>query len=260
MKIIKEKSIGKVLFIVEGEKTEPYILWKIFCKIFDYQLETNLRGRNYKIYNSQTNPDSRVYVVNAEESNIKHIDKDNNYLNNLFLELINNYDFDLDNAAIFYIFDRDDNSNTDSEFIRNLMATLSNSRDNPNYIRQGLLLLSYPSIESFTLSCFKEYSFEEKSETGSQLKKALNAYNINHDRISEEELEHAVKELLMALDEINECEFDLEDFSQCNHEVFEFEESYKSKNNVYKCLSLFVICLLDLGLIEVEHINDDFNS
>ena len=32
----KDKSIGKVLYIVEGGRTEPYILWKLFTQIFDY--------------------------------------------------------------------------------------------------------------------------------------------------------------------------------------------------------------------------------
>ena len=252
IKINKDKSIGKVLFIVEGEKTEPYILTKLFTNIFDYQLETQLRGRKYRIYNSKTNPYSRVYVINAEESNIKHINKDNEFLNNMFLELIENYDFDLDNAAVFYIFDRDDKSNTDSVFVEELLATLCNSRDNPNYIRQGLLLLSYPAIESFTLSCYKDSSFEELAGTGSQLKKSLHDYKINHNKISTNQIKHATNELLMALDDINGCKFDLDDFSQCNYDVFKFEESYKLKNDVYKCLSLFVICLLDLGLIEIE--------
>ncbi|WP_303797281.1 hypothetical protein [Ruminococcus flavefaciens] len=75
------------------------------------------------------------------------------FLDNLFKELIEKYDFDIDNAAIFYIYDRDDRSNTDNAFIENLLSKLGNSRDNPDYGRQGLLLLSYPSIESFTLSC-----------------------------------------------------------------------------------------------------------
>ena len=35
----KNKSIGKVLFIVEGAKTEPYLLGKIFTEVFDYQME-----------------------------------------------------------------------------------------------------------------------------------------------------------------------------------------------------------------------------
>ena len=47
----KDKNIGKVLFIVEGSRTEPYIMTKLFTSILDYQLETKLRGKGYKQYN-----------------------------------------------------------------------------------------------------------------------------------------------------------------------------------------------------------------
>ena len=49
----KDKKIGRVLFIVEGSKTEPYLLTKLFTGILDYQLETKLRGKRYKQYNSK---------------------------------------------------------------------------------------------------------------------------------------------------------------------------------------------------------------
>lgn len=93
-------------------------------------------------------------MINAKESSIKNIDRDNGFLDNLFMELIENYDFDVDNAAIYYLFDRDSRSNTDATFIEGLLSVLVNSRDNDSFDRQGILLLSYPSIESFTLSNF----------------------------------------------------------------------------------------------------------
>ena len=122
IRLNKEKSIGKVLFIVEGGKTEAYILHRIFCKILDYQMETILRDKGYHKYNSKENPTSQVFVINAEESNIKNIEKNNKYLDKLFKELIENYDFNIDNAAIYYLFDRDNKSNMDVEFIENLLS------------------------------------------------------------------------------------------------------------------------------------------
>jgi len=35
IRLNKEKSIGKVLFIVEGGRTEPFLLHRIFCKILN---------------------------------------------------------------------------------------------------------------------------------------------------------------------------------------------------------------------------------
>lgn len=251
IKLHKDKSIGKVLFIVEGTRTEPFILKKLFTQIFDYQIDTKIRGKAYKQYNSKINSDSKVYVINTKDSNIKSIQKDDGFLDNLFQELIDNYDFDIDNAAIFYIFDRDDRSNTDSSFISEMMTKLVNSRDNPGNNRQGLLLMSYPSIESFTLSCFQNNVIDEEFGTGKTLKTFLGLQAINQQKIDESALLHATSEMLKALGLINDCTYDLDDFSECNIEVFNFEENNRKTKGLYRCMSLFTICLLDLGLIEL---------
>lgn len=247
----KDKKIGRVLFIVEGSKTEPYLLTKLFTGILDYQLETNLREKGYKRYNKKDDPDAKIFVINAQESNIRFIEKDDGYLNNLFKELIEEYDFDIDNAAIFYIYDRDDRSNTDNAFIENLLSKLGNSRDNPDYVRQGLLLLSYPSIESFTLSCYHDNAIKMKFDTGQKLKTFLGEHNINNQRLDEDALKHAVTEMLTALGLINDCTYDLDDFSECNLDVYHYEESHKETSGLYQCMSLLIIALMDLGLIEL---------
>lgn len=123
------KRIGKVLFIVEGIKTEVNILHKIFTNIFDYQYEKLDRLDRYRPYNKKENPLSQVFVINAEKSNIKDINDGNGYLDNLFVKLINEYNFPVDKAAIFYIFDRDNYSNIDNEVIKDLIKRLNNSRE-----------------------------------------------------------------------------------------------------------------------------------
>lgn len=47
MKINKDKHIGRVLFIVEGSKTEFAILYRIFCKLLGYSYIE--KRRNYPI-------------------------------------------------------------------------------------------------------------------------------------------------------------------------------------------------------------------
>ena len=61
----KNRSIGKVLFIVEGAWTEAYVLRRIFTSIFDYQFETILRQKGYKKYNSKENATSADEVFFA---------------------------------------------------------------------------------------------------------------------------------------------------------------------------------------------------
>lgn len=248
----KDKSIGKVLYIVEGPKTEKYLLWKIFTQIFDYQFESITRTYPYHKFNSKENPYSKIFVINAAESNIKNIKKDDEFLNNLFAELIENYDFDIDNSAIYYLFDRDVESNTDAEFIKELLNTLTNARENNNNYRQGILLLSYPSIESFTLSCFDEKAFSFKIKLGNELKQYLENQRINQARIKDSNLQIAVENLVDVLRQTNEKDFNIDDFRELNIKIFEFEEEVYSKENVYNCLSLLAVSLIDLGLVEIE--------
>ena len=249
--INKHKSIGKVLFIVEGAWTEAYVLRKIFTIIFDYQFETILRGKGYKKYNSKENATSQVFVINAEESNIQYIKKDNQFLNNLFAELIENYDFDVDNAAIYYLFDRDNKSNTDSLFIKEMILRLVNSRDNDGYDRQGMLLLSYPSIESFTVSNFEDKCFDKAFAIGQDVKQYTHQMNYNHQKISQETLLHATKELFMALQEIEQKEFDIDSFGDTSKRVFDFEERKFQDSGLYQVLSLLAVAFVDLGLLEI---------
>ena len=251
IKINKEKSIGKVLYVVEGSKTEPYLLWRIFAKVFDYQVETILRNHPYQKFNSKVNPTSQIFVINTETSNIKTIAKDNDFLNNLFELLIEKYDFDIENTAIYYLFDRDCQSNTDKTFISNMLNILKNSRDNEGYERQGMLLLSYPSIESFTLSNFETNSFCQQFDLGDTLKSYLESKKINHNRINITTLTMAIQEMMDALAAIGVEDFDIDNFFNSNKAIFEYEEEVYSKESVYQALSLLCISLIDLGLIEV---------
>lgn len=247
----KNKSIGKVLYIVEGEKTEPYILHRLFTKILEYNIEIIKRNKPYHRYTCSTNSNSRVFVVNSEESNIRFIEKDNDYLNNLFKVLIEEYDFDVDNSAIYYIFDRDNHSNNDVPFIKELISTLGNSRENENYNWQGMLLLSYPSIEAFTMSNFHNNSFDEEVSTGTHLKQHLNYLKYFPNNINEDTLKFAVSELFKSFNQMNIDNYDLDDFSDCNMDIFNFEEGNYTNNEMYRILSLLCISLLDLGILEI---------
>jgi len=255
MKLNKDKRIGKVLFIVEGGNTEPYILHKVFTKIFDYELNAILRDKPFKRYNSKINLESQIFVVNAEESNIIHIKKDNDFLNNLFEVLITEYKFDIENSAIYYLFDRDPKSNTDAHFISGLLTQLTHSRDsNEGYSRQGLLLLSYPSVESFTASNFIDdlfnLSLKIPIKIGDDLKSYLHKENSTAQRINDTTILHAAYEMLAGLIKMDINEFDVDNFKETNIKIFGFQEKHFAENEVYRLLSLLTIALIDLGLIE----------
>ncbi|MBV4447886.1 hypothetical protein KM799_14915 [Clostridium tyrobutyricum] len=247
------KRIGKVLFIVEGIKTEINILHRIFTKIFDYQYEKLDRLDRYRPYNKKDNPLSSIFVINTEESNIKYIDDASGYLDNLFTKLINDYKFPVDKAAIFYIFDRDNYSNTNENLVVDLINRLGNSREsNDEYDRQGLLLLSYPSIESFTASNYIKDSFNLEIEKGSELKQYLHEQKIMYQDINKDTTELAVLEMNKAIKSIGIESYDLDNFKDTNLNIYNYEENHYRKTKKYKLLSLLCAALLDLGLIAIE--------
>ena len=250
----KEKNIGKVLLIVEGLKTEFYLLHKIFTRIFDFQYEKLDRMKKYRRYNKKEGIPSSVFVINTEESAITHIEDDNSFLNNMFEKLIKDYRFPIDRSSIFYIFDRDVKSNTDTQYIEKLIYSLSNSRDNSNkdFSRQGLFLLSYPAIESFVASNFLPNPFQLEFEIGEDLKKYLDEQKINQSRISEDSIKTAVEEMERAFCEIGITKYDLDDFTETNLQIFNFQEKFHYEKNKYKLLSLLSIVLLDLGMVQIE--------
>ena len=251
-KINKEKKIGKVLFIVEGLKTEFILLHKIFKNIFGYTYEKLDRNGKYRKYSSKINEHSSIFVINTQESNIKFINDSNEYLNNLFEKLIDEYHFPVDKASIFYIFDRDVKSNTNNELVKGLMDVLTNSRDNDGFTRQGLLLLSYPSIESYTASNFIPDTYKLEFDTGDLLKNYLHENKIIQNKINEETICFAVNQMNKYFESIQVNTYDIDNFKDTNLKVFSAQEECYSSFEKYQLLSLLSIAFIDLGMIEVQ--------
>ena len=113
MKLNKEKHIGRVLFIVEGSQTEFSILRRIFCNILGYSYIEKRRNRP-SYFTSTRDRFSQVAVINTRESNIRDISENETYLDDVFDVLREQYQFPVDQSAIYYLFDRDPKSNTDS--------------------------------------------------------------------------------------------------------------------------------------------------
>lgn len=111
---------------------------RIFVDIMDYtQIEKRRGGAKYYIKNADKH--SVIAVVNTKTPNIESI-TEKEYLDATFEELIENYDFDINNAAIYYLFDRDPKSNTNGQLIMDLIRTLKNSFENDEHTRGGMRL------------------------------------------------------------------------------------------------------------------------
>lgn len=263
-KLNKNKRIGQVLFIVEGLKTEPNLIYRVFCQLLGYRMERLYRNGEYRVFNKNGDPFSKVTVINTEESNIRYIDKDNDFLNRMFDKLIEDYGLDLDNTAVYYLFDRDPDSNTDKRFIEDMLYRLESARDtNPDWGQPGLLLLSYPCIEAFTGMNFVDdsisFCWDNGVVTGSDLKYALQQADLLPNHITEETLLHCMQELISGLDmigiDVSEEPFlsSIDHFGENNLTIYNWEENQYAARGQYGLLSLMILALLDLGLIIITY-------
>jgi hypothetical protein len=251
MKINKEKSIGRVLFIVEGGKNEFSLLRRIFCNVLGYQYIEKRRG-NPDFFESKNISTSKVAVVNTEESNISDICDENCYLDSVFKLLISKYDFPVDRSAIYYLFDRDPNSNVDVWLIERLILTLTNPYENDNGLRGGLLLLSYPSIESYTISSFIDNTHLIEIALGDDAKAYVAANNqIQLNKISEATIVKASNEMMKYL-QAEGIDFEIDNFWGPNIAVFEKQEHNYHMNSNYRLLSLLSVAFIQLGIIELQ--------
>lgn len=251
MKFNEDAQIGEVLFIVEGGKTEFEILKRIFCGILKYDYIEKRRSKPWRFINLE-NTNNRVYVVNTRESNISFI-SDETYLDELYEYLINNYDLNFDNLKIFYLFDRDSESNND-DITRQYIQELRNPLENDDE-KGGLLLLSYPSIESFVVSNFKEESYRIEKKLGADVKTYLgledNVRIMQYNHFTKETIQFACIQFQNYVQE-NGFELDIDSISLLSSNIFESEEAYYNTYDKYHLISMLTIAFLELGILEPE--------
>ncbi|MDR2091251.1 MAG: hypothetical protein LBP62_06375 [Clostridiales bacterium] len=254
IRINKDKNIGKVIYVVEGQKKELTLLKHIFTKIFDYTYVTyRYNDVTREEYRSDKNKNSIVFAVNTNSSNVISIQKGQDYLDEVYKKLYEEYLLDSTKAAVYYIFDRDRRTNS-PEIISDLLSELRNSRDNEKNAN-GLLLLSYPSIESYVIECFAPDCCVLKIESAQKAKRFIGEQNYQQSKINENTFKKATEEMIKTIERI-ECGCfqieELDDFANKNKSIFKKQESLYESNNYYEILSLLTISFLDLGLLSVE--------
>lgn len=249
-KINKNKNIGKVVIIVEGAVDEMRLFKRIFNDVLGYVFYEKRRTQEkFKVYDEfvkSDNDNSRVAVINAKNSNISTLTKDFDYLNEVYKILYTEYGIDIKYARVYFVWDRDRDSNTDIENIKYLLENLSNSLDNDNGDMHGLLLLSYPNIETYLVSSFG-VKYSEKNVKN--LKEFVKMKQISIHNIEKANLKKGVVQMHKALKSFNIREYNLDKMARVNLKIFDGEEEYYDKFGYYKWLSLVSIILLDLGII-----------
>ncbi len=251
LRLNKNKRIGTLIFVVEGNKTEIELLKRIFSDILDYNfLSENREGKKIK-FKSKLDKYSTVYVFNSENSNIKSIASET-LEDELSEEIRLLYDenFAIEDAAIFYIFDRDYKSNR-LEVVEGLIDKYYNSRESKDYNMQGLLLLSYPAVEAYICEAIVDKYYKRDFDLGLKLKRYLQNRKIKIEDIKDRHLLSCCKSMSKTLNKFGINDFDIDDFTDTNMEVLKNEEEILKDIEGYRVLSLISVALLDLGIIEV---------
>ena len=249
LKINFKRNIGTVLIIVEGASDEFDLLKQIFRKILHYNyIEKSRNQQNFKNYDEfvmKGNENSRVIVINSKNSNLSSIKKDEEYLNEIYKSLYFDYGIDIKNINIYFIWDRDNNSNP-REVTRDMLSKLGNSQENKDGEMNGLLLLCYPCVEAFIISNFDMKTLFLKEKNLKDYVKN-NDYKIN--RINRYTLLNATVMMHKSLIELGVNNYNLDDFSKTSLKVFDKQEIIFKDKKYYSLLSLVSIILLDLNII-----------
>lgn len=250
MKINKDRHIGRVLFIVEGSKTEFNIMRRIFCNIFKYEYIEKRRNRP-DAFISPSDRNSTVAVVNTRESNIKDITDHKEYLDAVFDMLREQYQFPVDKSAIYYVFDRDPKSNKDTDRIQEYICNLNNPYGDEDGMGVGQLLLSYPSVESYIISNFCEGSYRIVLKLGTDAKEYIGTRKeIQLNKINEETLLCATREFVDFL-AMEELKWDIDNFGEVSRELFNRQEMRYLRGAGFNLFSMLTLAFLQLSMIEL---------
>lgn len=152
------------------------------------------------------------------------------------------------NSFKYFIFDRDRNNNRPGAILK-AIDIFKNSLDNETEIN-GLLLLSYPSIESFILMSKND---NRQFSCGKEIKQySKDKYSIKD--LKEDGIFLNYKNFSKLIYEIIKKDFGyekLDNMGIINKQIFEHEEIKYNKTKVYDTISLLIVSFLDLGILEI---------
>ncbi len=270
VEINKNKTIGDVVFIVEGTKTEPKLLKKILTKIYNYKYIQYNRDKRLQQKNDDFDTNIERYkgenknyilIVNTQNSNISSIfSKEDNgeiefsqYVEDIIEEIIEKYGINIDNTATFYLFDRDCKSNLATQ-VEEKLEVLKNPYENEGDLAGGMLLLSYPCIESFVVSSFEDKCCNNDTYN-SNMKQYRGDNGYRECNIAEETIKKYVEEFLYYLEQ-NDIKFDFneedDNLGNMNIQINSTQEQKYKLTGKYSMFSSFVECLIYLGLVKVK--------
>lgn len=276
-KIDKTRNIGNVIFVVEGGRpetggTELRLLKKVFADILGYEVQELRRGSEEFIGYGQ-NPNYRVFALNLPKNQLTQLTED--ALDELFCRLKEEFHIKPENCPIFYLYDRDVLSYKRNE-LRGKYVKKYTDPYGTDTGEQGQLLLSYPAIESYLLSCIKDNTVEMAFKLGTDAKAALTNEICTEDCTEktdihlktvdlvfsnemekmENRLIHSINEMENGLAKLGIQSYNLDDLAPTLLEVYDYQQQKYMEEDVFCLLSLVGMALLELGVIIEEEVDN----
>ena len=260
MNLLNNKLFGQVIIVTEGEKDEIDLFEKIFTEIFSCEVvslthrdgnEGDFICRIFK----RDNAYNKVLLLNARHSNIKYAD-DVDFLNKVYSELVEyySYDIDIENSKVYYVFDRDCKSNNNCKIVLNLIEKFKDPYGTDDM--SGLLILNYPSIESYIIAAKIDNAYNLKFELGKDIKKYMLNARIKAHNISNNDIEHAYNEFKkylqntkMMIEWDNIVQNIKYDYKDINEGIFNNQENLYNLIKKYQVFSSISMIFYSLGLI-----------
>lgn len=250
-KIDKSKNIGNVIFVVEGGRpetggTELRLLKKIFSDLLEYEVHELRRGTDEFIgYGSSSY--SRVFALNLPKNQLTQLTDE--AMDELIRRLKAEFDLKPEDCPIFFLYDRDFKSYGRNElrgrYVRRYTDPYSDESGN-----QGQLLLSYPSVESYLLSCIQEDVFTQSFFLGTHIKEELHKIGFSEEDIDKEDyLLHAAEEMDKGLSSMGLGSYDLDYLAPTLLDVYDYQQQKNNTDGSFSVLSLISMALLELGVI-----------
>lgn len=253
-KVDRERNIGTVIFILEGAKTEFDLLETVFVSILGYQVQELKRNSKTGDFILQGhNPNSQVIGLNLKGNHLGDIN--DTELNALFHRLSFELGVKPEAASIYYLYDRDVLSYEEDE-VRSYVARYQDPYGNADG-SQGQLLLSYPALESYLVSCFLDESWKLHFQLGKELKTYAAQHSYQKQMLrNEAHLVHAAVEMDAALEDLGCGTYNLDALGPALMAAYDAQqEAYQEKKD-FSLLSLVSMVLLELGIL-VEDVAEE---
>lgn len=256
LKIDKNKTIGEIVVVVEGESEEFKLMKHIFTNVLDYNYMPLKRNKVMRDeFRSKTNPNSTIIIANTSSSNIKTIMEDKDYQDKLYELLRTDYKRSLKSTPIYIIWDRDYESNDEKIVLRTLNA-FKNAMDN-DFDMNGILLFNYPCVESYEISNFDKQLYRKYFKSSKAAKDLYKEKRYSLCNIDETTILNAIGNMHRSMNAIGVSNYDPSDFHRINKKIFEYEKSIYDSSGKIPALSLISVMLVDLGIIYEEEKADE---